>query len=421
MDAVFHLTPDVIKTATLIIFCLTYIGIAAGKVHGLALDRTGIILLGAIAMLAVGSITLKQGVDSVSASSILLLFSLMVIASQLHFAGFYHRVAQSIAHYLDRPAFFLAILMGTAGFLSAFLNNDVICFAFAPVIAVSTLKKGYNPVPFLIALALASNIGCTLTTIGNAQNVLVGELAHLSFGRYMLWVIVPVSLAMITAYGIVYFLARKHFTMRADQGKLNLQPDETPFDRWRTTKGLGAIILIVLLFFTSLPHYLVALTIAGILLCSHRLQSRAVLQGVDWQLLVLFTGLFVVVGAFRDAGLAQEAVDMLKHAGVDLDNPYTLAITSGILSNLINNSATVMLLVDVTNLHNPINGYVLALSNSFAGNLLLIGSMANIIAVQCAANLGIKISFADFAKYGIPTALSSFAILLGWVWLMGIV
>lgn len=411
-------SPDFLPTITLIIFCLTYAGIAAGKIYGLQVDRTGIVLLGSIALLATGAITLPLAVDSISASSILLLFSLMVIASQLHYAGFYHRIANIISDYLDRPALFLAILMVTAGTLSAFLNNDVICFAFAPVIARSTLKKGYNPIPFLIALALASNIGCTLTTIGNAQNVLVGSVAHLNFGRYMLWVITPVSVAMLCAYGVVYYLGNKHFMITEEQQKIAVEMDETPFDNWRSIKGIGAIIVIVILFFTQLPHYLVALTIAGLLLCSHRLKSKEVLRGVDWQLLVLFVGLFVVVGAFHDSGLAQQGVDYLRAHGVDLNNHYTLAATSGILSNLINNSATVMLLVNVVNLHDPVNGYILALSNSFAGNLLLIGSMANIVVAECASEVGVKIGFAEFAKYGIPTALSSFAVLLGWVWLM---
>lgn len=409
-----HLIPVV----TLVIFCLTYLGIAIGRIPGLAVDRTGIVMLGSIALLAFGCLSLKQAVDSISASSILLLFSLMVVASQLHFGGFYHRVAEKIATFLDKPASFLAILMLTAGFLSAFLNNDVICIAFAPVVLIATLKKGYNPIPFLIALALASNIGCTLTTIGNAQNVLVGQLAHLSFGHYMLWVCVPVTLALIFAYAVVYFLSRNHLLASTEQSGLALQADETPFNRWRVIKGLGAVIVITLLFFTNLPHYLVALTVAGLLLCSRRLQSKAVLKGVDWQLLVLFVGLFVVVGAFRDSGLAQQGIEHLKSWGVNLDNSYILAITSGVLSNLINNSAAVMLLVNMTDLTNPVNGYVLALSNSFAGNLLLIGSMANIVVVTTAADYGIKISFAEFAKYGIPTAIGSFVILLSWVWLM---
>lgn len=418
MDAIFHLDPATLKIVTLVIFCLTYLGIAVGRIYGLALDRTGIILLGCIAMLAVGSLDLKQAVNSISASSMILLFALMVIASQLHLAGFYHRIALFIARFLDKPAVFLAILMVSSGFLAAFLNNDVICLAFAPVVAQATLNKRYNPVPFLIALALASNIGCTLTTIGNAQNVLVGELAHLDFGAYMRWVAVPVILAMAAAYGVVYFLGRKHFHIEGDIQSNAATSDETPFNAWRTTKGLGALVIIVSLFFTDIPHYLAALTVTGVLLCSHHLSSKKVLQGVDWQLLLLFTGLFVVVGAFHQSGWAQQGVAALAHAGINLDNPFILAITSGVLSNLINNSAAVMLLVNVTDFSNPVNGYALALSNSFAGNMLLIGSMANIVVVQYAANFGIKISFGQFARYGIPTAFASFAILLGWMWVM---
>ncbi|WP_227430521.1 SLC13 family permease [Psychrobacter sp. I-STPA6b] len=418
MDAIIHLAPHTLQMTTLVIFCLTYLGIAIGRIYGLALDRTGIILLGSIAMLAVGSISLKQAVDSISAPSMILLFSLMVIASQLRLAGFYHRTAIFIAQYLDKPAVFLAILMASSGFLAAFLNNDVVCFAFAPVIAQATLKKGYNPVPFLIALALASNIGCTLTTIGNAQNVLVGQLAHLDFGAYMAWVATPVCLAMAAAYIVVYFLGHKQFHLPEGKTPSPTITDDMPFNTWRTTKGLGSLAIIVCLFFTDIPHYLAALTMAGLLLCSHRLSSKQVLQGVDWQLLLLFTGLFVVVGAFHQSGLAQQGVEILTRHHINLDNPFTLAITSGVLSNLINNSAAVMLLVNVTDFSNPVNGYALALSNSFAGNMLLIGSMANIVVVQYAANFGIKISFAEFAKYGIPTAFASFAILLSWMWIM---
>jgi Na+/H+ antiporter NhaD/arsenite permease-like protein len=419
MNTVFYqLDHNFINIATLIIFSATYAGIAIGRIWGLKLDRTGIILLGAIAMLALGCITLSDAVKSVSFPSILLLFSLMLIASQLHFAGFYHQVARKISEYLDKPALFLALLMIVSGLLSAFLNNDVICFAFTPVVATSLLKKRMNPLPFLIALALSSNIGCALTLIGNAQDVLVGQVARLSFGGYMLWVSIPVLLSMTVAYLTVYFLGKKHFFLPKDSDLKTPPEDTTPMDTWRTIKGVGIICIIIILFFTPLPRYLVALTAAGLLLCSHRLESRKVLEGVDWQLLVLFMALFVVVGAFNERGLALEGVKWLKSAGVDLRNPYILALTTGFLSNLINNSATVMLLVKVVDLSNPVNGYILALSNTFAGNLFLVGSVANIIVVQEAAKYGIKISFKDFAKFGVPTALASFMILLAWIFLM---
>jgi Na+/H+ antiporter NhaD/arsenite permease-like protein len=418
MNTFYQLDPEFIRSATLIIFCVTYAGIALGHIWGLKLDRTGIVLLGAIAMLAFGCVSLSHAVQAVNYPSILLLFSLMIIASQLHFAGFYHSVARKISEFLERPPFFLALLMLTSGILSAFLNNDVICFAFTPVVATALLRKRMNPLPFLIALALSSNIGCALTIIGNAQDVLVGQIAHLSFGGYILWVAVPVTLSMVTAYCIVYFLGRKHFYLPENSDIPTPPEDDTPFNTWRAIKGVGITCIIVILFFTPLPRYLVALSAAGILLCSHRLESKKVLSGVDWQLLVLFIGLFVVVGAFHDSGLAIEGVDWLKKSGVNLQNPYVLALTTGALSNLINNSAAVMLLIKVVDMSDPLHGYVLALSNTFAGNLFLIGSVANIIVVQGAASLGVKITFKDFAKYGIPTALASFVFLMLWVLLM---
>ncbi len=418
MQTFHELDQNMVGIATLIIFCITYAGIAVGRIWGLMLDRGGIVLLGAIAMLAFGCITLQKAVEAVNYQSILMLFSLMVIAAQLHFAGFYHQVARKISEFLEKPMLFLALLMLTSGILSAFLNNDVVCFAFTPVITVALLRKRMNPLPFLIALALSSNIGCALTVIGNAQDVLIGEIAHLSFGGYMLWVIVPVTLAMSTAYGVVYLLLRKNIYLPENSTLPTPPEDDTPLNTWRACKGVGITCIIVVLFFTPLPRYLVALTAAGLLLCSHHLQSRKVLERVDWQLLVLFIGLFVVVGAFHQSGMALKGVNYLKDAGVNLQNPYILAITTGILSNLINNSAAVMLLIKVVDLSNPLHGYVLALSNTFAGNLFLIGSVANIIVVQGAAQYDVKISFKDFAKYGIPTALASFAFLLFWIFLM---
>ncbi|MDD3119705.1 MAG: SLC13 family permease, partial [Victivallales bacterium] len=245
--------------------------------------------------------------------------------------------------------------------------------------------------------------------------VLVGQIAQLHFGAYLLWALVPVFTAMTLAYLMVCWLGRRHFRLPADDRTPVPPEDATPFDRWRTIKGIGITVIIVILFFSPLPHYLVALTAAGLLLCSHRLQSKKVLSGIDWQLLLLFISLFVVVGAFSDRGLAREGVDALRRTGFDLNNSYLLALASGVLSNLINNSAAVMLLVKVVDFSNPVNGYALAMSNSFAGNLLLIGSMANIIVVQGAAQFGVKISFAEFARYGIPTAVTSFLVLLGWI------
>ncbi|MGL6227356.1 MAG: SLC13 family permease [Thermoguttaceae bacterium] len=412
---------------TLIVFLITYFGLAVGHWFFLKLDRTGIALLGAIGMLALGCITLPQAVESVDMASILLLFALMVIAAQLHFAGFYRWIANTILDpLLNRPALFLAVLIALGGLLSAFLNNDVVVIAVAPVITSSLLQKNLNPIPFLIALALASNIGCALTIIGNAQNVLVGQLGHISFGPYMLFASLPVLLSLLLCYIIVYWIGHKKFRQVQCVAEQENSTDATPvgstpvielpFNYWRTIKGTGILFILVILFVSSsVPHYLVALTGAGLLLCSHRLSSRRVLQLVNWQLLVLFISLFVVVGTFVQSGLAQRLLEFLGRHHIDVNDPIQLTLLSGVLSNCINNSAAVMLLVKVMDMSEPLNCYALALSNAFAGNLLIIGSLANIITVQCAESFNLRITFWEFLKYGAPVTVLSMLILLGWI------
>lgn len=416
MNGAVHPGLSVVELTTLIIFIATYLGLAVGHWFFLKLDRTGIALLGLIAMLALGCISLPQAVDAINADSILLLFALMVIASQLHYAGFYCRLAERVLHpLLDRPSLFLAVLIGLGGVLSAFLNNDVVVLALCPVIIAALSNRGINPLPFLIALALASNIGCALTTIGSAQNVMIGEIGGISFGGYMRFAIVPVVLSLAACYFVVRKLSRNDFTARPGQPPPP-SAEEIPFNRWRTIKGTGVLIIIVSFFvFTDLPHYLVAMTGAGLLLCSRMLPSREVLNGVNWQLLVLFIALFVVTGAFVNQGLGDAMLGHLDAWGVDLDNPLQLAAITAFMSNAINNSATVMLLVKVVDLSSPLNCCALALANAFAGNLLIVGSLANIIAAQCAENFNLKIGFFNFLKYGAPTALISLLILFGWL------
>jgi len=405
------------KLAILIIFIITYAGIAAGGIRGLKLDRTGIALLGAIAMLGLGEITLNQAISSINFESILLLFALMVISSQLQHAGFYYKMAEFISKFLDKPAMFLFILMFTAGILSAFLNNDVVCFAFTPVIIIALVKKQLNPIPFLVALALSSNIGCALTLIGNAQDVLIGQLGNLSFGGYMVWAAVPVIISIMLSYIIIFLLGKKSLFLQIGVNPISLGKEFYQLKPWRMTKGLMAVTAIVVLFFFPLPKYLVALVAAGILLCSHKLESKDVLKLVDWQLLILFISLFVVVGAFSHSGLGLILIEYMKNLGIHLNNSYTLAITTGVLSNLINNSAAVMFFVHIIDLTKEVNCYILAIANTFAGNFLLISSVANLIVVKEAKDMNINISFMQFAKYGIPSATVSFMILTLWIFI----
>jgi len=402
------------KPATLAIFAITYFGIAIGRVPGLKLNRTGIALLGAIAMMIFGGIGTSDVISYVNWPTIFLLFGFFVISAQLRLSGFYDQVAGGISARLGHPAKFLLVLMLVTGGLSAFLNHDIVCFVFAPIVGTALLRQRLNPVPFLIALAVASNIGAAATLIGNPQDMMIGQVAHLNFGHYLLWCAVPVIFALAAAYGIIWFMSRKKLQMTSSvQNEL---PSQTyPFNKIHTVKGIVILVVAVGLFFTSLPKEVIALAAAGIHLASTKFRTDDLLKLVDWPILVLFMGLFVVTGAFQATGYGDQAVQWLARGGFNLNAPVNLAIATAALSNLINNSAAVMLLLKVVNLSQPATAYILALANSFGGSLIIIGSVSNIIVVQQARALGIKISFWDFARLGIPVTLAAVAGLLAWV------
>lgn len=409
--------PEAEKSAVLAIFALTYLGIAVGRVPGLKLDRTGIVMLGAIAMMVLGKFPTADVIGFINWPTILLLFGFFVLSAQLRLSGFFDAVAGGIARRLDHPARFLLLLMLATAGLSAFLNHDIVCFVFAPIVATALLQRRLNPIPFLIALAVASNIGAAATLVGNPQDMMIAQIAGLGFGRYALWCLVPVLFALGCAYGIIWFLSRHRLVATVTASAGSVAPQRS-FNRPHTIKGLVILGVVIGLFFSPLPKELVALTAAGIHLASPKFRTEDLLKLVDWPILVLFMGLFVVTGAFQSTGYGVQAVEWLARGGLHLQSPVTLALVTSALSNLINNSAAVMLLLKVANVAQPPAAYVLALANSFGGSLLIVGSVSNIIVVQQARALGIRISFRDFARLGIPVTLAALAGLIGWVWLM---
>jgi Na+/H+ antiporter NhaD/arsenite permease-like protein len=396
----------------LTIFAVTYLGIAIGYVPGLKLNRPGIALLGAIGMMIFCGVTTDAAVSFVNGPTICLLFGFFVISAQLRLSGFYDLVAAGLARLLGKPARFLLILMLTTGGLSAVLNHDIVCYVFAPITGLALVRKQINPVPFLIALTIASNIGAAATLIGNPQNMMIGQVAHLGFGRYLLWSIVPVVFAMTAAYGLIWLMSRKHLhATLAISGELAGQT--FAFNRLHTVKGIIILLVVIGLFFTSLPKEIIVLAAAGIHLASTKFRTEDLLGLVEWPILVLFIGLFIVAGAFQSTGYGEAAIHRLAQGGFNLNAPVNLTLVTAALSNAVGNSAAVMLLLKVVNLSGPAP-FLLAQANSFGGSLIIIGSVSNLIVVQQAKQMGIKISFWDFARLGIPVTLAALAGLLAW-------
>ena len=402
-------------TAPVLIFLLTYLAVALGDIPGLALDRTGMALLGAIAMVLFGVLNTDQAIQAIDFPTILLLFGLMVVSTQFRLGGFYSHVALQLTRWMDRPRAFLFAVMMASALLSALLANDIVCLAFTPVLAVSLLKRGLNPLPFLLGLALASNLGSAATIIGNPQNMLIGQLGRLHFGAFLLWCSVPSAVALLSAYGLLAWMYRGRWAGAAPQP--DIMASWPAYDVHQSRKAWWVTAALVAAFFTPVPRELSALVAAGLLLCSRRLTTRSILGLVDWHLITLFCGLFVVIHGLETTGLPDRAVAWLSTHGLALTNHYALAGVSVVLSNLVSNVPATMLLVKFIDPADPTAWYVLAASSTFAGNLITIGSIANLITIEQARSYGIRISFWDHARVGIPVTLVSLAVLAAWMWM----
>lgn len=406
------------RPVVLAIFVLTYVSLAVGRIPGLKLNRVGFAVLGAIGMMIFSGSPTAATAAVVNWPTIFLLFGFFVISAQLRLSGVYDEIAAGISERLDSPARFLIFLIAMTAGLSAVLNHDIVCYVLTPVVGAALVRKKLNPVPFLIALIAASNIGAAATLIGNAQDMMIGEMAALSFPRYLLWALVPVAFGLVCTYAITRMGGRGGPPV-IDADEVEAAAPPYPLNRPHAIKGLVILAAVIALFFTSLPKEIVVLVAAGIHLASKEFPTDKLLGLVDWQILVLFMTLFVVSGTFQATGYGDHLVQWMAQKGFNLTRPENLVAATAGLSVLINNAPAVMLLIKIVPITHASTAYVLALSNSFAGNGILTASVANLVVVQQARRQGIVISFGDFARLGVPVTLLSLGGLVGWAFLMG--
>ena len=339
----------------------------------------------------------------------------MIISAQLRLGGFYTWIALKIVPYYSHPRIFLSITMLVSALLSAILANDIVCFAFTPVLALSLLEAGLNPLPFLIGLAVSSNIGSAATIIGNPQNMLIGQTGHLDFAKFFIWCSPPSLLALFTSYLIILWIYRQKFYEQEKKTPVRREQPKQPFNQWQTSKGLIAILILTALFFTSIPREFSAIGVAGVLLCSRKMKTRDIMGLVDWHLITLFCALFIIIHGVSQGDYLNILMNQLSTMGIDLHNLSELTGISALLSNLFSNVPATMLLIGFLNPLEHAQWYTLAVSSTFAGNLFLLGSIANLIVVEQAANCDVKISFRQHAAVGIPVTITSLLILLCWL------
>jgi Na+/H+ antiporter NhaD/arsenite permease-like protein len=400
-----------VDTLVLVVFALVYLGMLLGGLPGLKLDRTGVALLGAIALIAAERVTPAEAWSAIDVATIALLFGLMVVSAQFHTSGTYAVITRRIASARLSPQGLLAVLCFAVGGLSAVLTNDVVCLAMAPLLVEGCAKRSLDPKPFLLALAASANVGSAATLIGNPQNILIGQALDVGFASYLVDGGVPALAGLGATWAVIAWLWRGKWTLATPLPQVEAEP----FDRWQATKAWALSGALVIAFVLGRwPREALALGAAGVVLLSRTRATTRFLGFVDWELLVLFMGLFVVNHALERSGASAQALDGLAAHGVDLHSPATLFVVIVLASNVISNVPAIMLLLPAAT--DPRAGPVLAVASTLAGNLLVVGSIANLIVIDQAARLGVKIGWREHARVGVPVTLATLALAAAWLW-----
>lgn len=401
---------DTREILAIAIFALTYILISGRRLKILPLYRPAAALLGAVLMVVCGVVTPEEAYGSVYYDTIVLLLGMMLIASYLGMAGFFSWAADWILRVARTPQRLLLYLIITSGALSALLVNDTVCLMLTPLV-VAVMVRGRLPLPpYLLALAMSANLGSVATLVGNPQNIMIGNLSKLSFAGF------AVSLAPVAVVG----LAIEYAVLRLGFGKTlaaaRIEPATgpvPPLDRKLVGLTAAVLALVFVGFVAGLDLAWTALAGGALVMVLARRDTHEVLKLVDWHLLVFFAALFVVVESLNRTGLPDQIYSHLRglFGTSEVSQAWNLAWFSAAGSNVFSNVPFVLVAGKwIPNFVNPsLTWKVLALATTFAGNLTILGSVANIIVVESARG-HCEIGFWDYAKFGLPiTILTSVA------------
>lgn len=393
------------------VFLFVYVAFSIGRVPWLRSDRLAAAIIGAAALVALRVLSLTEAQSAVDGGTLALLFGMMILSAALEISGGFALVGWWVTRRAKSPMTLLIAVSAASALLSAFLINDVVCVAFTPLVLHISSSVRRDPKPFLLALATSSNIGSVATITGNPQNILIGSLSRIPYAHFTA-ALAPVALAsLVINIGVLRFVFRREL---AEPFAARVDPDRPRiYRRWVYKSGLLTLAVLAA-FVSGVPPVIAALLGASAMLMTRAVDPRRLYVRVDWTLLALFAGLFVVVAGVEKTGLAYRLLAVLEP--LHPENVWGLTAIAAILSNLVSNVPAVMVLKSVVP-HLPAADpawLTLAMASTLAGNLTLPGSLATIIVVE-RAKAETTITFVDFLKIGVPSAVASLAV--GAMWL----
>jgi Na+/H+ antiporter NhaD/arsenite permease-like protein len=385
------------------VIVLTFIGVAAGEFPGLKMNRATIALVAAVLLVVLQIITPSAALKAIDPGMLLLLFSMMIVSTHLEIAGFFTWVGQLIARPMQSPRQLLAWIMAIAGVMAALFLNDTVAVVFTPLVLEVTRSLRRDPLPYLLGLATAVNIGSVATITGNPQNILIGSSSQIPFAVFLTR-LGPVALIGLALAWIILVQLYRNESKQSWQGQTAIL-NHVEIDQALLRKSLVLTGLMIVAFLVGISMQLAAITVAAALLISRRIQPEAIFERVDWSLLVFFGGLFIVTGVLEQTQIVDQLFSLIRPmtgAGVG-----PLALITAVLSNLISNVPAVLLFRSIVpQLGNPVQAWLtLAMASTLAGNLTLLGSVANLIIAETARAQGVKISFREYLRAGIPITL----------------
>ena len=394
-----------------LIFAATYLIVALGRLPFLRLDRAGAALLGAALMVATGTLSLDEAYKAIDFGTITLLLGMMLIVAHLRLSGFFTWVTAFIARRARGPLFLLGAMIVIAGVLSAFLVNDAVCLMLAPLVIETTKRLGRRPLPYLLALAMASNIGSVATITGNPQNMMIGSFSHLPYVTFAAALAPVAAMGLVLLFGAIAAFHPQDFFRANDPGSAALQPRLHPL---LLSAALGVTLLAIAGFFAGIAPARVAIVL-GALLLLYPMKPQRVYREIDWSLLLLFVGLFIVLAGAEKALLTPALRGAVASAG--LARVPVLTIVAAVLSNLVSNVPAVLVLEPfVRGLADPDRAWlVLAMASTLAGNFTILGSVANLIVVEQARGHAVTIGFWAYFRIGAPLTLATLALGAWWL------
>ncbi|MHC5734509.1 anion transporter [Nostoc sp.] len=388
-----------------IIIGLTYIGLGLGYLPGLRMNRASIALVGASLLMAFGVLDLKEAWQAIDYKTLIFLFGMMVISTNLAYAGFFQLTLDTVTHFTRSPLGLLIVLTFGSGILSAFFLNDTIALIFTPLVLGLTQTLNLNPIPYLLALAGATNLGSVATLSGNPQNILIGSFSGISYLDFAK-ALTPIALvSLLIQIGLLWWLY-------PDVRSTKSCPSVTPV-RYRIFKPLLIKSLLItggllIAFLIGMPPAQATLVAAGLLFITRRIKPQRVLNKVDWDLLVMFSGLFVVTAGVEKLGILNLFSGLVY-------TPLNILGITALLSNLVSNVPAVLLLQHLIPHPDTRTWLLLAAGSTLAGNLTLLGSVANLIVAEAVAKLGYQLSFWEHLRFGLP--LTVLTLILAYFWI----